>query len=235
MVVHEREEAHDELAVHAIGDTAVAGDRLAEVLDLESALQTGCEETAKGSDQRGKSGESQDVELNGLHPESLVQAEQLKRVRLGREDRVRDTLQSGQGICTQVVDGTDEVLVTHEEAGHEVTEANSADPCANETLDGLLRRELDQLRASKCNSADVGKDIVRNDQRGGEEEPDHALENVVHHEVSLNHNQVQGHMGPSKLSELESVVTLLQGSNEEHEACQLILAETNRSSRSTYP
>jgi hypothetical protein len=36
--------------------------------------------------------------------------------------------------------------------------------------------------------------------------------------VGLHHNEVQCHMGPGELGKLESVVTLLQRSNEEHEA-----------------
>ena len=38
LVVHVGEEAHDELAVHAIGDAAVAGDAVAEVFDLKGAF-----------------------------------------------------------------------------------------------------------------------------------------------------------------------------------------------------
>jgi hypothetical protein len=36
--------------------------------------------------------------------------------------------------------------------------------------------------------------------------------------VSLNNDQVQSHVGPSKLGELESVVALLQRPDEEHES-----------------
>jgi hypothetical protein len=36
--------------------------------------------------------------------------------------------------------------------------------------------------------------------------------------VSLDNDQVQSHMSPSKLSKLESVVALLQRSDEEHES-----------------
>ena len=51
VVVHVGEETHDELAVHTVGDTAVTGNRVTKILDLESALQTRGEETSKGSDQ----------------------------------------------------------------------------------------------------------------------------------------------------------------------------------------
>jgi hypothetical protein len=38
VIVHVSKEAHDELAVHPIRDAAVAGDRVAKVLDFERAL-----------------------------------------------------------------------------------------------------------------------------------------------------------------------------------------------------
>lgn len=64
VVVDVGKESHDELAVHAIGDAAVARNRVAKVLDLESALETGCEEAAKGGNERRKSGKNQGVELD---------------------------------------------------------------------------------------------------------------------------------------------------------------------------
>jgi len=40
LVVHESEEPHDELAIHAISHTAVSGNRIAKVLNVEGTLQT---------------------------------------------------------------------------------------------------------------------------------------------------------------------------------------------------
>lgn len=57
VVVHVGEETHDELAVHTVGNTAVTGDGVAEILDLEGALQTRGEETSEGSDQGSESSE----------------------------------------------------------------------------------------------------------------------------------------------------------------------------------
>lgn len=51
VVVHVSEEAHDELAVHTISDTAVSGNRVAKVLDLECSLESGSEEPSEGSDE----------------------------------------------------------------------------------------------------------------------------------------------------------------------------------------
>lgn len=51
MVIHKDEQAHRKLAVHAIRDAAMAGNGLAEVLDLEGALEAGGEEATEGSNQ----------------------------------------------------------------------------------------------------------------------------------------------------------------------------------------
>ena len=87
-----------------------------------------------------------------------------------------------------------------------------------QTFNGLLGADLDQLCATKGDTADVRKDIVGNDQADRQEEPDHALEDVVHNEVRLHDNKVESHVSPSKLSELELVVTLLERANEEDKA-----------------
>ncbi len=47
MVIHVDEEAHDELAVHSIGHTAMAGNWVTKVFDLEGALETRGEEAAE--------------------------------------------------------------------------------------------------------------------------------------------------------------------------------------------
>lgn len=67
-------------------------------------------------------------------------------------------------------------------------------------------------------AADVGKDVVGDDQGDRKEEPDHALEYVVHDKMGLDNDEVQGHVGPCELSELELVVSLLQRGDEENEA-----------------
>lgn len=54
LVVHEGKEAHDELAIHAVSDAAVAGNRVAKVFDVKGALKAGGEEAAEGSDKRGE-------------------------------------------------------------------------------------------------------------------------------------------------------------------------------------
>lgn len=69
VVVHVGEETHDELTVHAISDTAMARDRIAEVLDLECSLEAGSEEAAEWCNERGESREDENVHLHWSHVE----------------------------------------------------------------------------------------------------------------------------------------------------------------------
>jgi hypothetical protein len=62
---------------------------------------------------------------------------------------------------------------------HEDGEDDGADERADEALDRLLGRELDQGRLAERHAADVRPDVVADDQRGGQEEPDHALGKTV--------------------------------------------------------
>ena len=65
LVVHESEEAHDELAIHAVGHAAVTRDRVAKVLDVEGALEPRGEEAAERRNQRSEGRHDEDVELHG--------------------------------------------------------------------------------------------------------------------------------------------------------------------------
>lgn len=72
VIIHVGEKAHDELAIHAVSDTAVSGDRIAEIFDLESAFKTRGKETTERSDEGCESGKSEDVNLHGCHLDRLV-------------------------------------------------------------------------------------------------------------------------------------------------------------------
>lgn len=153
---------------------------------------------------------------------------------LGDEDRVDIAFETSEDVCTQVVNRADKVFRSHEEVREKEANDDGADPGTDEacresahnlnqaclilTFDRLLGRDLDKLRPSKRDSTNVGKDVVDDDQAHGQEEPDHALEDIVHDEVRLHHDQVQSHVSPSELGELELVMAFLQRSNEEHEA-----------------
>ena len=91
------------------------------------------------------------------------------------------------------------------------------------TFDGLLRTNLNKLRAAESDTTDVCEYVVGDDKTDWQEEPDHALEDVVHDEVRLHNDQVKSHVGPGELSELELVVALLERANEEHEAWEILV------------
>jgi len=210
LVVHERKEAHDELAVHAIGDAAVAGDALAEVFDFEGAFEARGEEAAEGRDERGEGCEDENVELHGRDVVGALKGGPGgEGVRLGDEDGVGGAGEAGENVGAEVlgrrgglvgmvggvegclvtyIDWADEIGIPHEDVGEDDSEEDGEDPGADEAFDGFLRGELDELRAAECYTADVGPDVVCDDEAGWEEEPDHAFENVVHDKVGLNHD-----------------------------------------------
>lgn len=99
------------------------------------------------------------------------------------------------------------------------TVQNGEEPRAEEAFPCLLGRDLDQGGSAKGDAAEVGPDVVGNDHGNGQDEPDEALEDVVNDEMRLSNNQEKGHVGPGELRELELVVALLQGGDEEDEAC----------------
>ena len=64
LIVHEREESHDELAIHPVSNTTMPGNSVAEILDLEGPLETRCEESAEGRDERCKGRQEDNVQLH---------------------------------------------------------------------------------------------------------------------------------------------------------------------------
>lgn len=71
----------------------------------------------------------------------------------------------GAGVSADTyVDGADEVFVAHQDVGHAEAEDDRQDPGSHEAFDGLFRRELDQLRAAEGDAANVGEDVVGDDE-----------------------------------------------------------------------
>lgn len=58
---------------------------------------------------------------------------------------------------------------------HEVGKDHGDDQRADKALDRLFRTELDQLVTAKEHAAHVGGDVVDDDERDRDPEPDHAL------------------------------------------------------------
>ena len=120
------------------------------------------------------------------------------------------------------IHGADEVFVSHQDIRHGKSKDDRTDPRSHKTLNSLLRRQLDELGTAKGNATDVGEDIVGDDQGCWEEEPDHTLENVVHDEMGLYDNEVEGHVRPGELGELEAVVTFFKGCDKEYKPCRRV-------------
>ena len=201
----------------------MARNGVTKVLDVEGTLQTRCKETTEGSDQRSEGSENHNVELNRSHSDcgrqvSPVGRNERKLVSVRQEDGVDFAFKASKDVGTEVVDGADEVLVAHQNIREAKCKDDGEDPGANEAFDSLFGTDFDELSTAKGDTTDVGKDIVGDDQSSREEEPDHALENVVHDEVGLDDNQVESHMGPGELLELELVVALFQRDDEKDEA-----------------
>lgn len=121
------------------------------------------------------------------------------------------------------IDGANKVFGAHQNVDKQEGEQDGHDPSTDKSFDSLLWRELDELCATKHDTADVGKYVVGNDQSRWQEEPNHSFKNVVHDEMGLYNNKVQGHVSPSKVSELEFIVAGLKRGDEEdesyHRAC----------------
>ena len=114
----------------------------------------------------------------------------------------------------------DEVFVSHQYICHGKSEDDCTNPRSNKTLNSLLGRKLDELGTTEGNATNVGENVVGDDQGCWKEKPDHPLENVIHDEMGLYDDQVEGHVRPGELGELEAIVTFLKGANKEHEACK---------------
>lgn len=106
LIIHKGEKAHDELAVHAVGDAAVAGDGFAKVFDFEGAFEAGGEEAAEGGDEGGEGGEDEDVELHGCDVDGLRVVEEVGEVvGLGDEDWVGGAGEAGEDVGAEVLCG----------------------------------------------------------------------------------------------------------------------------------
>lgn len=195
--VHVREASHDELTIHTVGHATVSRNRVTKVLDLEGALQSRGKETSKWGDKRGERCNRNGMELDRLGGKAqgalvaIGKEEELGYlVCLRKEDRVRVALESGENVGAEIIDRADKVLAAHQNIGEENGEDDGKEPGSDESLDRLFGAQLDKLGAAEGDTTDVSKNIVCDDERGRQEEPEHALEDVIHDEVGLNDNQV---------------------------------------------
>lgn len=129
-------------------------------------------------------------------------------VGLGNEDWVGSAFQTSENVRAEVliclassqrdfgrdwetyIYGANEVFVPHQHIGHSEAEDDCTDPSADESFHCLFWGKLDKLCLAKSNAADVGEDVVRDDEGCWEEEPNHAFEYIVHDEMGLDYDQV---------------------------------------------
>ena len=89
-----------------------------------------------------------------------------------------------EGAHAEVIHGADHIVKAHEICSPNEAEDDGAEERADESLYRLLWGEFDEGSATKRDAPDVGEDVVTDDERGGNPEPDEALEDVVHDEVT---------------------------------------------------
>jgi hypothetical protein len=104
VVIHIREETHDELTVHTICNTSMSRNRITEVLNLKGSFEAGSEKASEGSDQRSKCSEDQDVHLHWCHGEGFCEREpDWETIDVGYEDRVGGALETGPDVCSEIL------------------------------------------------------------------------------------------------------------------------------------
>lgn len=174
-------------------------DRVTKVLDVESSLEAGCKKAAKGSDQRGKGSHNETVDLEGGVGDGRwgVAEDSLKKLprdtgeleTVPHKDRVGSASHLREDIGSKITGRADHVRISHPECTPSNAEQKSADESAHEAFDSLLRTQLDQRSLTEKLAANVGHNIVTDDQGRRDEEPHQTFENVVHDEMARHHNE----------------------------------------------
>ncbi len=176
------EHAHQNLAVHPVGESPVSRDDVGEVLHFDGPFEPRGEEPSERRDHRSEQRQDETVHLE-LGQGHLGQAEVLEvlgqgDVSDGREDRVRGAVYRLERFYHDLLLGTDEVLVILEELSSVYSKEQGGDGSPDEALPSLLRRYLDQLGPAEQFAPNVGKNIIGNDQETGEYEPNESFVHV---------------------------------------------------------
>lgn len=218
------EESNEELAVHAISDTSVAGDELVKVLLLEGALHGRGEESTEGGDDGSKETNDDSVELDGhevqVANESGKRELEGQNLRHGlrREERTNGTSsRRGSELSSRA---TEPINIT-EEASREEGDDDGDRSGTNKALPGLVGRQggqrtVDKL-ASNRHTNEVGHNIVTDDQGVGQHEPEETVVNVHRNHTRLDDNAQKGHQHPGQLTELVLDSILTKRDDEEQE------------------
>lgn len=105
MVVHICEKSHDELTVHAICDTAMTWDGIAEVFDFKRALEARRKESTERCNEGCKGCKDEYMELHRCNLVAACKREPNREiVSMGKKNRIRGALQARPEISTQILD-----------------------------------------------------------------------------------------------------------------------------------
>lgn len=199
------EHAHDELAVHAVRDSAMAGDDVCKVLDVEGALYAAGKEPAERGYEGGEGGEGDRVHEDGGRNELVSKG------REGARDKGGVHRAGGDLPAVEVCLGAREPGEAHEERAKADRPQEGRERAADEALPGLLGAELYEGRVAEEGTKDKGEDVVHDDEGGGEEEPVEAAEDVGDPEGGLDDDVDDEEVGPSVLLQLLLVLAGLEG------------------------
>ena len=183
---------------------------MTKILYIEGSLEAWSEKSSKGGNKGCEAGEDEKVELvwnigNGLDALASLQRNQN---RFWKHRKVPDqgaqkcrkrgpeiksfrykywvwcAMRGTPGTDTQVVHGTDHVVKTHEVRSPKHSENDSANKCTNKAFHGLLRRQLDERRASNSHSPNVCKNVIAYNQRGRNPKPDKSFQYIIDDEMA---------------------------------------------------
>lgn len=115
-----------------------------------------------------------------------LEGHESKRVLFENEYRQRLTALGVDGLAHLVVlERTHESLKLTQQRRENEAEKYGRYSATNEALPGLFRRELDESCATEKETKHIGHDVVADDQRNGQQEPDETLEHVLNHKIRL--------------------------------------------------
>jgi hypothetical protein len=104
VVVHVRKESHNKLAIHAIRNSAMPWNRIAEVLDFEGTFEAGGKEAAEWGNERSERSKYENVNLHWCHVEGLhVWKPDWKVVEVRYEDGVGCTFKTCENIRAKIL------------------------------------------------------------------------------------------------------------------------------------
>lgn len=227
-VVDVDEESNEELAVHAIGDAAVAGEELVKVLLLEGALHGRGKEATKGRNDGGEDGGDHHVELDG-HDGNVEQEGRQNGQKRGVDgQKLSDRYAGEEGSHRAAMSGgvefsrrASEPIDLAEVAGDDEGKDDGKEGSSKEALPSLVGRQLGQGTvdnlASNGHTNKVGHNIVTDDHRVGQHEPEESVINVHRNNTGLNNDAQEGHQHPGQLAELVLDGILAERGHEEQE------------------